>query len=339
MKSYKNFSIKKYNTFGLDVIVREFIVISSVSDLFNLKLDKDYYILGAGSNTVFSKDYYDGTVLFNGLKGIEIQDEGEKNVYINVKSGESWDSFVWYCCENEWCGVENLVSIPGTVGGAVYQNIGAFGVEISSVVKKVYFFDFKKGKIASLEAENCDFRYRGSIFKDKLGADAFIVEVVLCLDKLTDGYSFKLDYSGVREEVSKLGFDVKKLTPKQVAIAIDNIRKSRFPDLRVLCNAGCIFEHPIVSYNKYEELRRAYPDLIYTKYDNERIKLNAGWMIEKCGLKGYCIGDACVYEKHALFIVNKNNAKPSQLIELMLLIKECVYKKFGVQLKEEVVVV
>lgn len=335
MKFYKNYSLLGLNTFNLDVVARNFILIDDLNDFDELNLLDKYYILGLGSNTLFVDDKYQGTIIHLNLKGYYIKSEKDEDVVVEVMAGESWQDLVWYVVGKGWWGIENLVSIPGSVGGAVVQNIGAYGVELKDVLVEVKYFDLIDNKFYILKNNQCEFDYRFSVFKKKSFQNkAIIVSATLKLSKILK--NLKLDYPGIKEELKN--FEKTSLNPKIIANAIYNIRKRKLPDYKVLGNAGSIFKNPIVDLETFQNLYSRYPDLVFFKlpYESNRIKLSAGWLIEKCGLKGFCIGDACVYQNHALIIINKGKAKGIHILNLINQVKSTVWSNFNILLEEEI---
>lgn len=338
MKFYKNYSLLGLNTFNLDVIARDFILIEDINDFNKLNLLDKYYILGQGSNTLFVDDKYQGIIIHLNLKGYYIKFEEDEDIFIEVMASESWQDLVWYVVEEGWAGIENLVSIPGSVGGAVVQNIGAYGVELKDVLVEVKYFDLIDNKFYILKNNQCEFDYRFSVFKkNSFQNKAIIVSATLKLGKNLK--NLKLDYPGIKEELKN--FEKTSLNPKIIANAIYNIRKRKLPDYKVLGNAGSIFKNPIVDLETFQNLYLRYPDLVFFKLpvESNKIKLSAGWLIEKCGLKGFCIGDACVYQNHALIIINKGNARGIDILNLIDHIKNTVWSNFNILLEEEICII
>lgn len=338
MKVYKNYCLLGLNTFNLNVVAKEFILINDINDFNKLNLLDKYYILGRGSNTLFVADKYQGTIIHFNLKGYHIKSETDEDIVIEVMAGESWEDLVWNVVEKGWSGIENLVSIPGSVGGAVVQNIGAYGVELKDVLVEVRYFNLIDNKFYVLKNSQCEFDYRFSVFKKKnFQNKAIIISATLKLSKILK--NLKLDYPGISEELKIFGKT--SLTPKIIANAIYNIRKRKLPDYKVLGNAGSIFKNPIVDLETFQNLYIRYPDLVFFKLPNEsnKVKLSAGWLIEKCGLKGFCLGDACIYQNHALIIINKGNAKGIDILNLINKIKSSVLSNFNVLLEEEISII
>ena len=333
MQLHENFSLKPYNTFGIDAKARFFNGFSFVEELEeNLMIYSQYpiFILGGGSKILFTKDY-DGCVLKNEIKGIEIQHEDEEHVYVKVGAGENWHQFVLHCIDHHWAGVENLSLIPGNVGAAPIQNIGAYGVELYDVFWSLEAFHISERRMHTFTRVDCEFGYRDSIFKNRYKDDFAIISLTLQLRKKP---IFHTSYGAITEELEKMG--VKALTIKAVSQAVINIRSSKLPDPKEIPNAGSFFKNPEVPMEKYEELKTKFPDIVAYPLVKETVKLAAGWMIEQCGWKGYRKGDAGCHAKQALVLVNYGNAKGEEIFDLSEQILLSVNEKFGVLLEREV---
>lgn len=331
----KNFSLKKYNTFKIDVKSKYFVKLFNVKqlenffDLQNYKSDKKM-VIGEGSNILFTKDF-DGVVIFPAFEGIEKIFEDEENVYLKVFSGENWDSFVKYCVENNYSGIENLSLIPGKVGASPVQNIGAYGVEVKDVIERVEFFNILEKKVFEYSNSDCQFEYRNSIFKKELKNQVVIVSVTFRLNKK---HTFKTDYKGVKEELSRF----EEINLKNIREAIINVRNSKLPDIEEIGSAGSFFKNPIISKEKFESLQKKFHNISYFVLNDDNVKIPAAWLIEYCNFKGFRKKDAGVYDKHSLILVNYDN---SSGIEIWNLAKEIITEvdaKFGIVLEPEVIV-
>lgn len=333
MQIHENFPLKPYNTFGIPAKARFFNAFSFVEELEeNLMIYSQYpiFILGGGSNILFTKDY-DGCVLKNEIKGIEIQHEDEEHVYVKVGAGENWHQFVLYCLDHHWAGVENLSLIPGNVGAAPIQNIGAYGVELDDVFWNLEAFHISERTIHTFTRADCEFGYRDSIFKNRYKDDFAILSVTLQLRKKP---IFHTSYGAITGELEKMG--VKELSIKAVSQAVINIRSFKLPDPKAIPNAGSFFKNPEVPVEKYEELKAKFPEIVAYPLAKGTVKLAAAWMIEQCGWKGYRKDDAGCHEKQALVLVNYGNAKGEEIYDLSEQILQSVNKKFGVLLEREV---
>ena len=333
MQINENFPLKPYNTFGIDANARFFNTFSSKEELEEyLMFYSEYpiFILGGGSNILFTEDF-DGTVLKNDIKGIELQHEDSDYVYVKAGAGENWHQFVLHCISHNWAGVENLSLIPGNIGASPIQNIGAYGVELVDVFWSLEAMHIPERRIHTFTTVDCEFGYRDSIFKNRYKNDFTILSVTFQLKKRP---VFHTSYGAVTQELEKMG--VKELSIKAISQAVINIRSSKLPDPQTIPNAGSFFKNPEVPTGKYDELKLKFPDIIGYPMGKESVKLAAGWMIEQCGWKGYRKGDAGCHEKQALVLVNYGNAKGSEIFDLSEEILQSVNKKFGVTLEREV---
>lgn len=334
MKIFKNYNLKHLNTFHLDVNAKELVVIENeneIKQIAELINGKKYLILGGGSNVLFLSDF-DGLVIKNEIRGKEILKETDDEIVIKLKSGEIWHDVVMWSVNNNWNGIENLALIPGTVGAAPVQNIGAYGVEIKDVLEDVEFYDLSKCIYQTLKNSECEFSYRDSIFKKELKNRVFITSIVLKLRKRNHVYH--TGYGNIQDELKKR--NVQKLSPSLIADVVTEIRKSKLPDPEMLGNAGSFFKNPEVNFQKYMDIKNRYPDIVAFPLENGHYKIAAGWMIEKCGLKGFEYKGAAVHSKQALVLVNKNNATGKNIYELAQIIMQRVFDTFAIYLEPEV---
>jgi UDP-N-acetylmuramate dehydrogenase len=331
MNISENISLRSYNTFGIDAEARYFSSFSSQDQLAELLGFSPVppLILGGGSNILLTRDI-DGLVLKNEIGGVELLHEDEEYVYVKVGAGEVWHSFVLHCLERDWAGVENLSLIPGSVGAAPMQNIGAYGVEIRDVFHELEAFVIDEQKVYVFSANDCEFGYRESIFKGKYKNRVVILNVTFRLNKKP---VFHTSYGDIRNELEKMG--VKDLSIRAVSQAVVGIRQSKLPDPKVIGNAGSFFKNPTVSKEKFEELQKEHPTIVaYPRPVG--LKLAAGWLIEQCGWKGFRRGDAGCHAKQALVLVNYGNATGREIYDLSEEILLSVNEKFGVLLEKEV---
>lgn len=335
MKVQQNISLKSFNTFSIDVLAKEFAVFSSADELTELlttnnKQQASTLILGGGSNILLTKDY-DGLVLKNEIKGIELINENEHHIDIRVGAGENWHEFVLNCIQHDWAGVENLSLIPGNVGASPMQNIGAYGVEIKDVFYSLEAYNYNDKKVYTFTLNDCEFGYRESVFKRKYKNQFVILNVTYRLNKQP---KFNTSYGAIEQELEKMG--VQELSIQAISQAVINIRSSKLPDPKVIGNAGSFFKNPSVTKEQYESIKLKYPNVVgYVNADGS-IKLAAGWLIEQCGWKGYRKGDAGCHARQALVIVNYGNAKGSDIYNLSEEILQSVKEKFNVTLEREV---
>ncbi len=332
MEVLKDFSLKKYNTFGLDVYAKAFCEIKNpnqIPEILQLIENQRFLFLGQGSNIVFTNEFFNGIVIKNNIPGIEILNETKTYVLIRVNSGEMWDTLVDFAVDNNLYGIENLSGIPGTVGAAPIQNIGAYGAEVSQTIEKVEFFHLQDKKNYVLKNRDCQFGYRTSIFKTELKNKGLITAVIFKLRKKGEP---NLSYKGVKEKVAEFG----EPTLKNIRKAILEIRSSKLPDFEKIGNAGSFFKNPVIEQKHFAQLQEKYPEIPFFRVGEERIKLPAAWLIDKAGLKGSKIGGAAVYDKQPLVIVNLGNAKPQDIVTLAEFVRQKVFEKFGINLEREV---
>lgn len=337
MEIKENYSLKQYNTFGIDAKCRYFVEADSEEELLEFVkryewAPQEMLVLGGGSNFLFTDDF-EGTVIYPAMKGMEVVDEDTDAVYVRVGAGEEWDDFVAWTVEHGYGGVENLSLIPGHVGASPVQNVGAYGVEAGEVIRRVEAIDWSEAKRVMIEAEECRFAYRDSIFKGEWKNRFVITRVIF---RLTKRPQFRLDYGSVRAELEK---EEGEITLQRVREAIIRIRRAKLPDVQEWPSAGSFFKNPVVMCSVAEDLLRRYPELPVYTIDDERRKLAAGWMIEQCGWKGKTLGKAGVYEKQALVLVNRGGADGTDISRLANEIRKSVFLKFGVWIEPEVYVV
>ncbi len=330
---YRNFSLKQYNTFGLDYRTECFISIKSEDDLINYiaegqKFPLPWLILGGGSNILFTEDF-PGTILHPENEDINIEERTSDHVIVSVGAGTNWDRFVEWCVDNDLGGTENLSLIPGNSGAVAVQNIGAYGVEVKDIIHKVKAINLHTGKEKSFSNEECRFGYRDSIFKHEEKGNYLITRSYY---KLNIRHIYSLNYGSLEEEVKRLG--AKNL--RNIRQAVINIRQSKLPDPGLIGNAGSFFKNPVVSNQMAEELKNKYQHMPMFEDPSGNKKLAAGWLIEQCGWKGKRIGDTGVHEKQALVIVNYGKATGKQIYDLSESVKKSVFEKFGIALEREV---
>jgi len=331
MKLIENKSLTAFNTFGISVFAHFFSSFSSKEELEELLgfMPAPPLILGGGSNILFTRDI-DGLVLKNEITGIELVHEDEEHVYVKVGAGEVWHSFVLYCLGRGWAGVENLSLIPGSVGAAPMQNIGAYGVEIRDVFHELEAYAIDERKVYTFSCNDCEFGYRESVFKGRYKDRMVILNVTFRLNKQP---VFHTEYGDIRQELERMG--VTELSIQAISSAVIHIRQSKLPDPKVLGNAGSFFKNPTVTKEKFEQLKASHPGIVaYPRPVG--IKLAAGWLIEQCGWKGFRRGDAGCHAKQALVLVNYGNATGREIYDLSEEILSSVNKKFGILLEREV---
>ena len=286
-------------------------------------------VLGEGSNVLFAADY-PGVVLRIAAAAVRIEPMGEDAAVVHAEAGANWDALVEQSLAAGWSGLENLALIPGLAGAAPIQNIGAYGVELDEFVHSVTAWDRTTGRTHELTRAECGFGYRDSRFRREV--DRWIV-THLCL-RLPRQHALRLDYSGVREELTAMG--VTDPTPHAVAVAVRRIRRRKLPDPAEIGNAGSFFKNPVVAASQATGLRSAHPGLpVYPTGSAGKSKLSAAWLIEACGWRGQRVGDAGVADRHALVLVNHGTASGHELLELARRIAASVSERFGIQLEPE----
>jgi UDP-N-acetylmuramate dehydrogenase len=333
MQVQQNYPLKKYNTFGIDAIAKYFATFSSGEDLnhlIELKNQEQKMILGGGSNILFTKNY-DGLVLKNEITGIDIIKEENDYVFIKVGAGVLWHSFVMYCVQNNYGGVENLSLIPGNVGASPMQNIGAYGVEVKDVFYALEAFHLQEKIIQKFYAGDCEFGYRESVFKKKY-KDQFAILNVTC--RLTKNPVFNISYGAIEKELEKM--KVEKLSIRAISEAVIKIRTSKLPDPALIGNAGSFFKNPVIKKEEFLKLESHGMEIPFYKINEENYKIPAGWLIEQCGWKGYKKGDCGCYDKQALVLVNYGGASGKEIYNLSEEIKISVKEKFDIELEREV---
>lgn len=331
MKFTENFNLKDYNTFRISSIAKHFVEINSKDELQQL-INNDIFkqskrlVLSGGSNLLLP-DFYNGLVINLNLNGLEKIDFEDYSI-LKAQAGENWHNFIKYTIDNELYGLENLALIPGNVGTAPVQNIGAYGVEQDNCFLKCEVFDFESGKYYILHKEECKFAYRDSIFKNELLGKVVITEVWYKLSKTPN---YNLSYFELKEHFSNNIVSLKAVFDFVVAT-----RKNKLHDPQEIGNCGSFFKNPIVSNEKFKLLETIFTDIKHYYFDKENVKIPAAYLIEKTGYKGYRIGDAGVSPKHSLVLINYGNATSKEIFDLSQEIIEKVNVKFGIILEREV---
>lgn len=333
MNIYSNYNLKSNNTFGIEAKAKLFATITSKSDLDEIislknKTNLPILVIGKGSNLLFTKDY-NGICINYKKDEINIINENTNSVLIEVYAGTEWDKFVEYAVSKNFYGIENLSIIPGTIGAAPVQNIGAYGVEVKDVIESVYYINLQDGTEHVLKNSECNFGYRTSIFKNELKSKILITKVLFNLSKIK---TFKLEYKAINEKIS----DKSNLSLKVIRDAIINIRNEKLPDYQKHGNAGSFFKNPEISSEHLKLLKQDYPSIVNYELENGNYKIAAGWLIESCGLKGIQKGNVGTYSKQSLILINYGNATGEEILEFSKYIIDEVNKKFNILLESEV---
>ena len=332
-----NFPLKKYNTFGIAATADRFVPLRSVND-YSLLLQSDllksgsFFILGGGSNVVLS-DRFEGTVIHPENKGITLLEKRDGYCFVEAAAGELWADFVDFCIDNGWYGLENMAGIPGTVGAAPVQNVGAYGKEAKDVIDRVHAFDIQTGEELWIDAGECEFDYRWSRFKGEW-KNRFLIDRVVF--RLYQKYVPALDYKALVNALAERA--LKQPSARQLADTVVAVRDSKLPNPKTIGSAGSFFKNPIVSERVYKDLKVANPDLVAFQVVGG-YKLAAGWLIEHCGWKGRSLGNAGVYEKQALVLVNRGECTGSDVRRLADAVIADVEAKHGVKLECEAIFV
>jgi len=330
----ENISLKSYNTFGIDVKAKFFVEITGLVQLqkaLELKAYPKRFIISGGSNMLLTNDI-DALVMHINLKGITVVEEDEKTVEVKAMAGENWHELVIWSLKQGYGGLENLSLIPGNVGTAPIQNIGAYGVELKDVFVSCAAMDVKTGELEGFDNEACKFGYRDSIFKNEAKDNYIITSVVLKLTK--KDHVLHTGYGSIERELKNK--EIVHPTIQDISDAVIAIRKSKLPDPKEIGNSGSFFKNPIVSKKAFDKFSKSHPDAPFYEVDENQYKIPAGWLIEQCGFKGKRIGDAGVHDKQALVLVNYGNATGKEILNLSKKIQEEVKKKFKLKIQPEV---
>ncbi|MEC3881189.1 UDP-N-acetylmuramate dehydrogenase [Parapedobacter sp. 10938] len=333
----EHFPLKKYNTFGVDAFAKQYVEVDSEEALAQLfteyraRTQQPLLVLGGGSNILFTHDF-DGLVIRITIPGIR-HTLLQNTAMVTAGAGIIWNELVWYCVDHQFAGMENLALIPGTVGAAPIQNIGAYGVEQKDVFVSCRVFDTQRGEFSTFDKEACRFSYRESYFKREAKGRYIITEVTYQLS-LTP--SINKSYGAIDAELAKR--DITDPTIKDIARVVSAIRTDKLPDPSTIGNSGSFFKNPIVHVSYLEQLQSTFPDKDFVFYPmgTNHVKLAAGWLIEQCGWKGKRIGDAGTWKNQALVLVNHKNASGSAIYELSEQIINDVNTQFGITLEREV---
>lgn len=332
MEIKQNISLKPYNTFGIDVLAKSFVEVKSRDELRKIleRNNQPILILGGGSNLLFTKNF-EGLAIKNNLKGISVVEEDENNVWLKAGAGEEWHEFVMSCLDNDYAGLENLSLIPGNVGAAPMQNIGAYGVEVKDLITEVEAVDLRGFSTRVFSNFECEFGYRSSVFKTSEKGKYFITSVTFKLNKKAN---VNTSYGAIESELQRM--EVSSPTIKDVSSAVINIRSSKLPNPKEIGNSGSFFKNPIVLEEQRNNILEKYSDAPNYPQPDGTFKIAAGWLIEKCGWKGRRINNYGVHERQALVLVNYGGAKGSDIFDLSEEIIKSVKNTFEIELEREV---
>lgn len=330
------YNLKTYNSFGLNVVASYFAAVDSIEQLQALIKSTAFkvnrrLVLGGGSNILFLDDFFDGLVIHCTKTGWELVKEDENEVLVHAYGGTNWSDFVDDMVDAGYHGLENLSMIPGNVGAAPMQNIGAYGVELKDSFEQLEALDLQSGRLISFNHKNCDFGYRSSFFKQEGKGNYIIVSVQFRLRKHT---KLNLAYGNINDYLSQKG--ITKPTIKELSEAIKAIRSSKLPDPQVLGNGGSFFKNPVIHQLMFESLQHEFPKIPSFQAGANTLKIPAAWLIDQAGWKGYRKGDAGVHEKQALVLVNYGKANGREIFALAMQIQLDIKNKFGILLEPEV---
>ena len=311
----KNISLKKYNSFNIDVNAKEFVEVNSKDELIeiaNRTKDKNVLYLGGGSNILFTRDF-DGIVIHLNIKGVQFEKTNSDQTVVQANAGENWNNFVEFCIKNNLGGIENLSMIPGNVGSAPVQNIGAYGVELKDVFLTCEVFNKNDFSIKTYNLEDCKFEYRNSIFKEN--KNLIILSVRLKLKN--KNHKINSSYGGINDELKKL--KISKPTIKDISNVVCSIRKRKLPDPKIIGNAGSFFKNPVVKKDKLERIKKYFNNVPSYKLDDKNYKIPAAWLIESAGLKGKKLDGFGIHKTQPLVLVNYGGAKGDDIYKLSLI--------------------
>ncbi|WP_026704230.1 UDP-N-acetylmuramate dehydrogenase [Flavobacterium soli] len=337
MEIIENFSLKKYNTFGIEAKAKEFTAVHSVEELKTVlakNQSKKKFILGGGSNMLLTQDI-DALVIHIDLKGKKIIREDDDFVWVESQAGENWHEFVLYTINQNFGGLENMSLIPGNVGTTPVQNIGAYGTEIKDTFVSCDAIKIDNQETRTFIKDECNFGYRESIFKNEVKDQYIITSVVFKLTKRN--HKINTSYGDITAELAKQG--VTTPTLKDVSNAVIAIRQSKLPDPKELGNSGSFFKNPIISKTDFEKVQQKFPDIRFFEVSETEVKVPAGWLIEQAGFKGKRFGDAGIHKNQALVLVNYGNATGAEILQVSKNIQDTIFNTFGIHIEAEVNVI
>lgn len=339
MLLYRDYNLRPFNTLALPAQAKKVVVfdnphqLPALQSLLKSKKFKRLWVLGGGSNMVMA-DAIDALVVKMQSQGIRLVRQQPHQVIIEAQAGENWHQFVQYCLSKGWYGLENLALIPGTVGAAPVQNIGAYGVELGQFVHQVQVWDFELGQLCTFTAKQCEFAYRDSYFK-RSAAGRFLITAVQFLLNTAQSWQPVLHYPDLKHHAAlQVG-----VTPQHIFNVVSQVRRYKLPDPNALANAGSFFKNPIVTAAHYKQLKQQYPDLVAYEYGAQHYKLAAGWLIDDAGWKGKQLGPVGMHKNQALVLVNYGGAKAVDVVALVEQIKNDIKQRFDVVLEQEPVTV
>ena len=338
MEILNHFSLKNYNTFGIEANAKQFVGVHSVADLKTVLIEnktKNKFILGGGSNMLLTKDI-DALVIHIDLKGKKIVEENDDFVWVESQAGENWHEFVLWTINQNFGGLENMSLIPGNVGTTPVQNIGAYGTEIKDTFVSCSAIKIDTLEMKIFSKEECHFGYRESVFKNEVKDQYIITSVVFKLTKRN--HKINISYGDIALELEKNNPEVSGLQPtlKDVSNAVIAIRQSKLPDPKVLGNSGSFFKNPIVLKSDFEKIHQKFPEMKFYEISETEVKVPAGWLIEQAGFKGKRYGDAGIHKNQALVLVNYGSATGQEILNVSKEIQDTIFRTFGISIEAEV---
>ena len=333
---FTNYSLQDKNTLAVPAVAGNYVCVQTVDEVKQAlkvakELDLPVMVLGGGSNVILP-DMFVGLVIHVQIKGIEVVAEDSECVWLKIGAGEVWHELVEHCLNFHYWGLENLALIPGTVGAAPMQNIGAYGVELESVFEELKAIERNSQVEVTFNHDGCEFGYRNSIFKNRFRDIYIITSVTLRLSKKPH---LHLEYPALGDALDKLGLGLDKITPALVAQVVADIRRGKLPDPANMPNVGSFFKNPLIPREHSDQLKNKYPDLVAFPYDERQVKIAAAWLIDKAGWKGYEEYGVGVHKDQALVLVNPGNKSGEQVLALAKKVQADILTKFGIQLEME----
>lgn len=334
MNIQHNVSLKPYNTFGIDVVAKHFVTTSTLKDLKMILELQEYpekLILGGGSNILLTKDINGLVVLIN-LKGISVTSKTNNTVLVKANAGENWHEFVLWTLAHDYGGLENMSLIPGNVGTSPIQNIGAYGVELKDSFESCEAINLETKAITTFNKDQCHFGYRNSIFKQQAKGKYIITSVTFKLS--TKNHILHTNYGAITAKLETM--KVTEPTIQEVSNAVIAIRKSKLPNPKEIGNSGSFFKNPVVDKSTYLHLLNQFPDIPCYPVSETKVKIPAGWLIEKAGFKGKRLGNYGVHKNQALVLVNYGGATGSDILKLSEIIQQTIQRIFNISIESEV---
>ncbi len=334
MEIKKQFSLKKYNTFGIEAKAKEFVAVHSIMDLdliLKENQSKNKFILGGGSNMLLTKDL-DALVIHVDLKGKKIINQNDDFVWIESQAGENWHELVLWTINQNFGGLENMSLIPGNVGTTPVQNIGAYGTEIKDTFVSCDAIKIENQEMKTFTNSECRFGYRESVFKNEIKDQYIITSVVFKLTK--KNHKINISYGDIKSELDKKNILIPSLI--DVSNAVISIRQSKLPDPKELGNSGSFFKNPILLKKNFEFIHKKFPEMKFYEISETEVKVPAGWLIEQAGFKGKRFGDAGIHKNQALVLVNYGNATGQEILKVSKEVQKTVFEMFGIEIEAEV---